>query len=301
MNRIAKGGFYTVGGLIGLLAITLAAVFGISSSRFGQVFDVEGIDLVIPSDSSALAYGNHLVHSRGCMDCHGENLGGQAFFDDPAMGKLYASNLTTGAGGAGAINSPADWDRAIRHAIGRDGRPLLFMPSYEYNHWSDEDVAAIVAYLYTVEPVDNELPANRIGPVARALYLKGDVPLVPAELIDHSVRERVAPEPGPTVAYGAYIAPACTGCHGPGYTGGAIPGVPPDWPPASNITLHETGIAGWTEADFTAALREGVRPDGSELQQPYMPVAVTKNLRDYELQALWAYLQTVDPAPAGGR
>lgn len=37
----------------------------------------------------------------------------------------------------------------------------------------------------------------------------------------------------------------CTGCHGAHFGGGAIPGAPPDWPAARNITPHPTaGIGG---------------------------------------------------------
>jgi mono/diheme cytochrome c family protein len=301
MNRIAKGGFAAVGGLVGLLMISAAAIYGVSGSHLNRTFEVETPALTIPTDSASVAHGAHLLASRGCMDCHAENLGGAIFIEDPAMGRLVASNLTAGAGGVGSMFAPEDWDRAIRHGVGPGGRALLFMPAYEYNHFSDEDIAAMIAYLRTVTPVDNELPGNRVGPLARALYLKGDLPLLPAMMIDHTPRERVAPEPGPTVEYGAYVAPGCIGCHGANYSGGAIPGVPPDWPPSANITMHESGLQGWTLEDFHRALKEGVRPDGTELREPYMPISVTKHLHDFEIEALWRYLQTVEPRPAGNR
>ncbi len=301
MKPIVKGGFFAAGGLVALLAIGAGALYGVSGSHMKETFAVETPALTIPTDSASIAHGEHIVRSRGCMDCHGERLEGTVFVDDPAFAVLIASNLTPGAGGIGRSYTPADWDRAIRHAVGPDGRGLLYMPSYEFNHWSDDDMAAVIAYLQGLEPVDNELPGNRIGPIARALYLKGDLPLLPARLIDHSAMDRDAPEPGATVAYGAYVMPGCTGCHGSTYSGGPIPGVPPDWPAAANLTLHESGLAGWTEADFFRALREGIRPDGSEIQQPYMPVSVTSQLHDYEISALWQYLNTVEPRAAGNR
>jgi mono/diheme cytochrome c family protein len=301
MKPFLRRGMYAVGGLFGLLAVTVGGVYGVSQSHFNQRYVVQTATLMIPSDSASIAHGMHLAHSRGCMDCHGENLGGAVFIEDPAMGRLIASNLTAGVGGVGAHFDATDWDLAIRHGVRRDGKPLMFMPSYEYAHWSDGDLIALVAYLQTVEPVDNELPSNRVGPMARALYLAGKLPLVPAEMIDHTPRERVAPAAGPTVEYGAYVAPSCTGCHGEGFSGGQIPGVPPDWPLAANITLHESGLAGWTEEDFFRALREGIRPDGTEIQQPYMPIAVTKHLHDYEIRALWAYLNTLAPRQRGNR
>ena len=57
-----------------------------------------------------------------------------------------------------------------------------------------------------------------------------------AEKIDHAL-----PPPQPiaaavTAEYGAYVANACMGCHGPSLTGGKMPGTPPDWPAAANLT-----------------------------------------------------------------
>jgi cytochrome c553 len=104
------------------------------------------------------------------------------------------------------------------------------------------------------------------------------------------------------VAYGKYLAVTCTGCHGEGLSGGAIPGTPPDWPPAANLTPDEaTGLGGWTEADFFRALREGKRPDGTDLQGDFMPWKLTAKMTDDEIRALWMYLQTLPAKAEGGR
>jgi mono/diheme cytochrome c family protein len=91
----------------------------------------------------------------------------------------------------------------------------------------------------------------------------------------------------------------CTGCHGPGLSGGPIAGGPPDWPPAANLT--PTGLGHYTEADFIRALREGVRPGGVPIDAA-MPVArITRHMTDVELRALYAYLRSVPPRPYGSR
>ena len=72
------------------------------------------------------------IGGRGCTDCHGDLLAGSVFWDDGAMGTLYASNLTGGRGGIANVYSDAAWVLAIRHGIGPDNRPLLFIPSHEY-------------------------------------------------------------------------------------------------------------------------------------------------------------------------
>jgi len=301
MNRIAKGGFYAAGGLVTLLALTVGGVYGVSQSHLNRTYDVRTPALVLPTDAETIDHGRHTAVIRGCVDCHGDDLGGKVFLEDPAFGRLIASNLTAGRGGIGERYTVEDYDRAIRHGVGPDGKALLFMPSHEFNRMSDDDTAALIAYLRSVEPVDSDLPTSRVGPLARALYLKGDLPLLPAELIDHGDLTRNAPERGPTAAYGGYLATGCIGCHGDGLSGGAIPGVPPDWPAASNITPHADGLARWTEAGFLTALRTGRTPDGRQLREPYMPWPLYAQMTDDEIRALWAYLQTVEPRPSGRR
>jgi hypothetical protein len=58
-------------------------------------------------------------------------------------------------------------------------------------------------------------------------------------------------------------------------------------------------LAGWTYEQFVRAMREGVRPDGTPLQAPMTLVAsYAQNMTDVELQALWAYLQSVPAVPS---
>ena len=91
----------------------------------------------------------------------------------------------------------------------------------------------------------------------------------------------------------------CKGCHGPTLSGGPIPGTPPEWKPAANLT--PTGIGHYTEKDFFAALREGKRPSGTTIDTTYMPVRWTKLMTDDETRAVFMYLKTVAPKAYGGR
>jgi mono/diheme cytochrome c family protein len=52
-----------------------------------------------------------------------------------------------------------------------------------------------------------------------------------------------AVERGVTVEYGRYLAAGCVGCHGAGYSGGKIPGTPPDFLPTANLTLAVPAVA----------------------------------------------------------
>jgi mono/diheme cytochrome c family protein len=230
------------------------------------------------------------------VDCHGENLAGRVVLDDPAIGRLSGANLTRGR--TGGTLTARDWERAVRHGARRDSTALIIMPAHEFTGISDDDLGSIAAYANSLPGVSVAPPPTRAGPVIRALALAGGVTLLPAEIIDHQKPHpsRVEAEPGPH--YGAYLAAGCTGCHGPTLSGGKIPGAPPDWKPAANITPE--GIGHYSEQSFMIALRTGKRPDGTAIDT-LMPWRLTKQMTDVELRALYAYLRTVPPKPYGGR
>ncbi len=299
MKKLLKYAGITLGALVVLLAGGVAALYAWTGAEISKKEPLPTHAFAAPTDSAAVARGEHFVKAIGkCGDCHGQDFGGDTLIADPAMGFIYASNLTRGAGGL-VDYSDADWERAIRHGLAKDGRRLMVMPSNEYQLLSDEDVGLIIAYLRTVPAVDRARPATSVGPVARALYFGGIFPLFPAKAVTH--RDEVVPSVpvDSTVAYGKYLADGgCSGCHGVTYGGGAIPGGPPDWPAPANIT--PTGLANYTQESFIAALRTGKRPDGSEIN-PFMPINATKLMTDVEIVAVWKYLQTVAPKPFGTR
>ena len=183
-----------------------------------------------------------------------------------------------------------------------DGTPLMFMPSAEMHPMPDRELGAIIAYVRTLPRVDNALPPATPGPVMRLIDVLGLFPLCPAHDIEHGTRPPEIPA-GRNAEMGHFIALGCTGCHGHQLSGGPIPGAPPDQtglPP--NLTFHATGLAGWTEEQFRTAMREGRRPDGTELNPEFMPWQSTyRYLTDDEVGALYDYLQTVPHRPEGER
>src|SRR5207237_1071730 len=151
----------------------------------------------------------------------------------------------------------AQWVNAVRRGLRSDGTSLMIMPAEAFQYFSDEDLGAVIAYVKSVAPVDTMFPKGYLGPLGRALYLAGKLPVLVAEAVDHSRRQPVHVDAGATPEYGRYQANVggCTGCHGPGLSGGSFPGGPPDAKPAANLT--PTGLAQYAEADFFRALREG--------------------------------------------
>lgn len=289
-----------LGAVLLLVGVGVAGLYAWSGAEIDRRVATPAHAFTAPTDSAAVARGEHVVRAIAkCADCHGQDFGGGIVVDDPAIGLIPAPNLTRGQGGIGGAYTDADWERAVRHGLARDGRRLLIMPSNEYQFLSDEDLGTIVAYLKTVAPVDKQTPAAKVGPVARALYAAGKLPMFPAEAITHGDGTVATVPVDSTVAYGKYLGDVgCSGCHGVTYGGGPIPGGPPDWPAPANLT--PTGLANYTVESFSTALRTGVRPDGSAIN-PFMPIHATKLMTDVEIVAVWKYLQTLDPKPFGTR
>lgn len=294
MKKWIRRAGLTLGIVLVVLAIGLGGAYAASASKEARRYDVEDAALEIPSDAESIAEGERLYASRGCAECHGEDGAGHVLADDPAIGTIVGTNLTT------LDASPADWSRAVRHGVRRDARSLVFMPSGDYALMSDEELARIVAYARSLPRIDHGYPTLQIGVVARVVDLAGGFVLFPAAEIDHAAAV-VAPTPGRTVAYGQSLSRLCAGCHGERFSGGAIPGAPPETGMPPNLTPDATGLAGWTEDDFRRVLREGRTPTGHEVALEQMPWRSFGRMTDDEIGALWIYFQSLPPTPEGNR
>ncbi|MEW5959647.1 MAG: c-type cytochrome [Chloroflexota bacterium] len=302
MRTIIKWLGIAVGILVALLVIAAAFIYFRSEAVMNKQYSVQVADIPIPADPAAIERGRHLVTSASaCIDCHGENLAGGIVVDDPALGRIVAPNLTTGKNGSGSKLSSLDIVRTLRYGVLPDGRSVRVMPSDDYTHLSNADLAAIVAYLRSLAPVDSDLPPVEIRPFGRLLLATGQLPIMIAERIDFNAAGQESITPEISLEYGRYLADisGCTGCHGPGLSGGLIPGTPPDWPPAANLT-PDGDVGQWSEADFIQTMRTGVAPDGEQLAAQ-MPWMTYRNMTDDELQALWLFISTVPAKPAGSR
>jgi len=291
LKRIGIG----LGGLVGLLAIAAGVVYVMGKSKLGRTYDAPPAVLSsVAVDPAAVERGRHVMQMHACQECHGSDLSGKVFLDIPP-GLIVAPNLTRGRGGVGGRYADADWDRAIRHGLRRDGRSLLpFMPFRLYNRLGDEDAAALIAYLRTLPPVDHEVPATEVRlPGYAMVTMMGDEGLRGG--IDGAAPRKAPPPPGPTAAYGAYLAStACVECHGERLEGGRHPA--PEAPPGPELS-H---AGGWPFADFARTVRTGVAPGGRRLSE-WMPSRYFREMSDTELQALQAYLGTLHPAPPPAR
>lgn len=288
MKRVFK---WIGGGLAALLVLALA-LFGYFYWQGGRFLsarqEVLVAELALPGDEASLARGAHLA-AVYCADCHGEDYGGTVLIDDPAFATLPASNLTRGRGGVGARYAVADWIRAVRHGVGADGRALAVMPSEYYANLGRDDLAAIVAHLAQVPPVDRELPGRRFGPVGRTLTGAGPLrAMFPAHRIDHGAPFAPAPAPGATPEYGGYLARTfgCAACHGESFAGGPTHGEPDILAP--NLTPGGA-LAAWSEEQFRVQARTR--------QGEHMPWKALAKMTDEELAALWRYFAALPARP----
>jgi mono/diheme cytochrome c family protein len=283
--------------LVVVVVIALAVVFIASQRALTQQIATPAITTLDLSHAD-VARGDHLMRSMvSCIHCHGADLGGQVFFNDPTLAVLYAPNLTSGHGGFLATHTDEDFIRAVRYGVGPDGRPLLVMPSNAFISLSDSDLADILAYVHSRPNVDNTTPAPAIGILGRVLIATGALPF-PAIEVQRSQLMPMHPVVGVSAAYGQYLVriSGCTSCHGAGLTGGHLEGAPSD-PPAQNLT-PAGDLGHWTLAQFTNTIRTGTRPDGTRVND-FMPWTDFAQMSDDELHAIWLYLRTVPPQPTG--
>lgn len=262
--------------------------------------------------ASALAAGAETLVERGdylvrgimaCGNCHSPT--GLSASNLEFTGRLveeqpdyaaYAPNLTSA--GAIAAWSDAAIGRAIREGVRPDGSLIgPPMPIPLYRGLSDSDLAAIVAFLRTLPPVESPVPASDYRGLRPRSYGPpvGSVADVPR---------------GPTAQYGAYLAGpvmACLDCHTPlgpegpmldtalGQGGRTFRG-PWGVSVAPNITPSPDGLGNASDAAIVAMVKYRVRPDGHLLGPP-MPYANYLRLTEEDEAALIAYLRTLPPLP----
>ncbi len=196
--------------------------------------------------------------------------------------------------------------RAIREGVDNTGRALFpMMPYPGYRNMSDDDVQSVVAYMNSLPPVRNPLPATKLNfPVG--LFIK----FVPAPVAGVAPPDRSDP-----TKYGAYLASlgGCGDCHTPiergqpvmakTLAGGRVFETRYGTVVSGNITPDlETGIGKWSEEFFRKKFYEyreyavsGPPPLPGPQAFTLMPWLGFSQLPPEDLSALYAWLRTVKP------
>ncbi len=223
----------------------------------------------------------HLAAIYGCTDCHGDDLRGRPYPHPDPFRRVTSANLTLKA----RTYSDGDLARVIRIGLTPRGESVEFMPSSAFSRMSDQDVAAIIAYIRSLPPGGADDPAWDLGWKARwQLATRRFAPGV--EFFADSLR--LAPRDlGPETAAGRRIVSvACTECHGGDLKGQK--GGPPD--------LIVAGA--YDPTDFRRLMRTGVAAGG---RQVGMMSGVARkrfsHLSDDEVEAVRLYLVARATAP----
>ncbi len=278
-----------LGGLVALALIAAVVINLIIVGDLNKTFDEAGSAIEITVSDEVIEEGERLARIRGCADgCHGEDSRGRVFFRLPAGSQVVAPNIARIA----QEYTTEEFERVVRHGIRPDGTSvLLAMPSTMFYHLSDEDLGAIMAYLRSLDPGDEDLPGtdfNFLGRLMLFQFRMEEDTILSAEKIDHETGR--LPESSVVAAErGEYLAKTvCTECHGDDLRGSPAWGMP-------DLVV----VQAYPVDDFKTLMRTGVALGGRELElMKQVAVGRFSNFTDQEISDLHAYLQTVGSSGA---
>lgn len=262
-----------------------------------------------------LARGRYIVTAVAhCFQCHGEadpkvnglpkpgTEGAGSIPVDEVINEFRSTdilphpNLTpdkeTGAG----TWTDAQFERAIRHGIGHDGRILSdFMPYAFFRSMTDEDVASVIVYLRSLPPVHHVLPQRKLS-------------YTPKVELHPEMEPPIPPNASEQIKHGWYLVrlAQCNDCHSPyDKEGNLIPGkmfggglhMEGPWGDVTspNITSDASGISHYDTAMFIKTVRTGRASGGVRDLSTIMPYAYFRNMTDDDLAAIFAFLRSVPP------
>jgi mono/diheme cytochrome c family protein len=257
------------------------------------------------SDSDLVKKGQYLATAGDCVACHtapgGKPLAGGLTVSTP-FGPMVTPNITpdkeTGIGGY----SDDQFYKAMHDGIGADGDYLYpVFPFQWYTRVSRDDVLAIKAYLFSLEPVHAEQKVNQLRfPFNIRASLVGW-----RELFFKAGEFTPDTSKSAEINRGKYLVTGlghCGECHTAhnslggtekteAYQGAVIDG----WY-APNITSDiQQGIGGWSDAQLVSYLKTGIAPGKGIVAGP-MAQVVTESLSkltDGDIKAIAAYLKSI--------
>ncbi|WDS37026.1 cytochrome c [Pseudoxanthomonas sp.] len=255
----------------------------------------------------AVEHGRYLSVAADCAACHTSPKGGKPYAGGYAisspLGQIWASNITPSKRHGIGEYSEADFAKAVREGVRKDGAHLYpAMPYTAYAKLTDEDVHALYVYfMQDVKPVDEAAQQTDLPfPFSVRASMAGWNLL----FLD---KQTFKPDPSKDAQWnrGAYLVEGlehCSSCHSPrglmmqevgskALAGGSLG----DWY-APNITSDKiSGIGGWSDTELAQYLKTG-RVVGKAQAGGGMAEAVTNSLsklHDDDIAAIVAYLRTV--------
>lgn len=304
--------FLWIGAIIGVVALAVAGFAGWIAASGLPSYDVDVPPLRVASSPERIARGRELAMSL-CFHCHADPvtkvMTGRPLADLPVQFGMAASKNITKDMEHG-IGSWTDGEIAWAVRTGIQPRTGTYMPPWmpKFAHMSDEDMASIIAFLRSDDPMVAASPVpNQPSAPSFLAKLLCRIAFKPMPYPDQPI---IAPDTTDPVARGKYLTTAvydCYACHSAdiatvnpmqpelseGFFGGGtmMPEAGGNTVPTANITFDRaTGIGSWTEEQFVTAMRHAKRPDGSVI---LYPMARMPHVSDGDLRSMYAYLKTV--------
>jgi len=259
--------------------------------------------------SELVEQGRYLAIAGDCGGCHTRPEGGKAFAGGYAItspvGAIYSTNITSSSIAGIGSYSEAQFSRALREGIRRDGTHLYpAMPYTAYAKLSDADVRALYVYFtQSVQAVDEQPPVTRLP---FPFNLRTSMSIWNTMFLS-TARFTADPRRSAEWNRGAYLAEAlehCGACHTPRnalmaeqsrrqFAGTRVGG----WY-APNITSDPvSGIGAWTRDELVQYLKTGALHAKAQAAGG-MAEAVGDSLQyltAQDLSALGTYMRSVPP------
>ncbi|MFM0322251.1 cytochrome c [Caballeronia glebae] len=254
---------------------------------------------------TTVTQGEYLVRAGGCMSCHTADparpfAGGRPI--PTPFGNVFAPNITSDRDTGIGAWTDAQFVRAMREGIGRNGERLY--PAFPYTSYtllSDADLLAMRAYLATVPPVRAATPRNTLSFPFDQRWL-----MALWNLVNLSPR-RFVREPSKSAEWnrGAYLVEGlghCGECHtSRGWLGGLkqrerLGGATIAGWQAGNLTPDRVaGIGAWRDDELLRFLSTGAAPGRAYALGPMAEVvsSSTQYLTPADSRAMIAYLRAV--------
>jgi mono/diheme cytochrome c family protein len=309
--------FKILGIILVVIVIIAAAGLIYFNSTYPKVSPARNIKVQYTSEK--IERGRYLAnHVTVCIDCHSkrdwnyysgpiipgtEGKGGDNYGEEQGLpGRVYMKNITPA--------TLKDWTdgeiaRAITSGVNKDGKTLFpVMPYTTYRNLSEDDLYAIIAYIRTLKPIENNVPNSEIN--------------FPVNMIVKTLPKDYVPQKSPdksdVVKYGKYLVNiiGCVDCHTKSnkgemvkdmeFAGGNEFNFPSGIVRSANITPDkETGIGNWTKESFISRFKSFADKSNiirinvnTEFNTP-MPWSLFSGMTEEDLGAIYSYLMTIKP------
>ena len=261
-------------------------------------------------DPGLMRRGAHLAALGYCDSCHTAD-GNRAYAGgrplETPFGVVYGTNITPDPDtGIGRWSGTA-FNRAMRDGIDRAGRNLY--PAFPYDHFrrlSDNDLAALYAFVMTRDPVHSQAPATHL---AFPYNLRPLVAVWNLAFVGHEERVTVSGQDAALVR-GRYLSEGlshCGGCHTPRnrfgaeetsrhFDGGEAEGW---WAPPLNA--NSPAAVPWTEESLFDYLRSWDAQHGGAVGPMARVGEELRRAPEADVRAIVHYIASQMPPPAPDR